>query len=238
MPNLTRREYQDELSRVRRLLAEMGELTVRQLGIAFDAAEQALPRLAAQVLEREPEADRLEHEVDGLVVRLIALQQPVARDLREILAALRIANELERICDHAANMSTRLIALDARLVEPARSLVKLGRFSTTMVQDAMRAFATSDDALAQDVWGRDRQLDEMYTAFYRELIAYMMEDVHRIAQGAHILFIARDIERVGDRATNIAEMSIYRTRGVPLGEERPKADATKTLTLQSKPADI
>jgi phosphate transport system protein len=180
------------------------------------------------------EVDRLEHQIDGLVVRIIALRQPVARDLREILAALRIANELERICDHAENMSIRLVALQATLGEPARSLVNLGRFSTSMVKDAMRAFADSDTALAQDVWRRDKELDEMYTAFFRELMTYMMEDARRIAQGMHILFIARDIERVGDRATNIAEMAIYKTSGVPLEEERPKADATKALTLPSR----
>lgn len=224
------RAYEEELLRLRRLIDEMGNLTIMQLETALDAAEQSRPELAAQVIEREPGADRLEHQIDGLIVRVLALRQPVARDLRELLATLRIANELEQICDYAENMSTRLIALHATLVEPARSLVNLGRFATTMVKDAMRAYTEADTALAQNVWARDKELDEMYTALFRELVTYMMEDARRITPSTHMLFIARDIERVGDRATNIAEMAIYRTSGVPVEEERPKADATKELT--------
>lgn len=221
------RAYEEELLRLRSLIAEMGSLTISQLEGAVDVAESFDLGTATAVVEREPEADRLEHQIDHLVIRLIALRQPVAADLREILAALRTANELERVCDHAESMAKRLIALQPAPRAPARSLSNLGRFATAMVKDVMRAYAEADAVGAQKVWDRDKELDEMYTALFRELITYMMEDAHRITSSIHMLFIARDIERVGDRATNIAEMVIYRARGLLVEEERPKADATK-----------
>ena len=221
--------YEEELLHLRSLITEMGTLTISQLERAIDALENFSLDAATAIVEREPEADRLEHRVDRLVIRLIALRQPVASDLRQILAALRTANELERVCDHAEDMARRLIALQpapAALVHP---LSDLGRFATAMVRDVMRAYTETDAVAAQKVWDRDRELDEMYTALFRELITYMMEDAHRITPSIHMLFIARDIERVGDRATNIAEMVIYRARGLIVEEERPKADATKGI---------
>lgn len=221
--------YEEELLRLRSLITEMGTLTISQLERAIDALENFSLDAATAILEREPEADRLEHRVDRLVIRLIALRQPVASDLRQILAALRTANELERVCDHAEDMARRLIALQPAPGALVHPLSDLGRFATAMVRDVMRAYTEADAVAAQKVWDRDRELDEMYTALFRELITYMMEDAHRITPSIHMLFIARDIERVGDRATNIAEMVIYRARGLIVEEERPKADATKGI---------
>jgi len=223
------RAYDEELLRLRRLIAEMGALTIRQLEGAIDAIERFDLAAATAVLEREPEADRLEHEVDRLVIRLIALRQPVASDLREILSALRTSNELERVCDHAEDMIRRLITLQPASDALTRSLHNLGEFATAMVKDVMQAYAEGNATAAQAVWDRDRELDETYTALFRELITYMMEDAHRTTGSIHMLFIARDIERVGDRATNIAEMVIYRARGLMVEEERPKADTTKSM---------
>jgi phosphate transport system protein len=169
------------------------------------------------------------------VVRLLALRQPVAVDLRMILAALRIANELERICDHAEDMAKRLIALGTGGAKPVRSLVNLGRFATAMVKDAMHAYTARDAQLAREVWDKDRELDEMYTALFRELLTYMIEDPRRLSASSHMLFMARDLERVGDRATNIAEMVRYLVSGIPVEEERPKADATKSIMLATAP---
>lgn len=231
MTNHMIKSFDEDLQRVKTMVEEMGKLTCRQLEAVFEAAERTDAALAARVIEHEPEADRLEHEIDELVVRLLALRHPLAGDLRHVLGALRIANELERICDHAENIAHRLITrLHNGETERLRALVQIGQFATTMVKDAMRAYTEADTALAQNVWARDKELDEMYTALFRELVTYMMEDARRITPSTHMLFIARDIERVGDRATNIAEMAIYRTSGVPVEEERPKADATKELT--------
>jgi phosphate transport system protein len=225
--------YEEELQRLRSMVIEMGRLTGEQLVDIFDAAEQSDAGKAERVIEREPDADRLEHLIDNLVVRLLALRQPVAVDLRDILSALRIANELERICDHAEDIAMRLVALGVSALEPIRSLVNLGRFATTMVASAMRAYAEADAGQARAVWDRDRELDEMYSGLFRELLTYMIEDPRRITASSHMLFMARDIERIGDRATNIAEMVLYRVSGRPVEEERVKADATKTMTAPS-----
>lgn len=227
--------YDEELQQLRSTLLTMGTLTAEQLEAVLGAVERPESDLAARVVEREPEADRLEHRIDAQVVRLLALRQPVAVDLRAILAALRIANELERICDHAEDMAKRLMALDARKLELMRSLVNLGQFAAAMVKEAMEAYTAADTVQAQEVWDRDRELDEMYTALFRELITYMMEDPRRISATTQLLFMARDIERVGDRATNIAEMVLYLVRGTPVEEERRKADATKSMILTELP---
>ncbi len=225
------KQYEEELRHLREMGVAMGALTGEQLDAALAATERGDSNLAARVIEREPEADRLEHQIDNLVIRLLALRQPVAIDLREILSALRIANELERICDYAENMAKRLLALGDTRVDATHSLVALGRFATAMVKDAMEAYRVKDAHKAQEVWDRDRELDTMYTSLFRELITYMIEDPRRVAATTHLLFIARDIERVGDRATNIAEAVLYLVSGVPVEEERPKADATKSLLV-------
>jgi phosphate transport system protein len=225
------KQYEEELRQLREMAIMMGALTVRQLGDTLAAAESGNADLAARIIEREPEADRMEHQIDSLVIRLLALRQPVAVDLREILSALRIGNELERICDYAENMAKRLIVVADAGIVATHSFVALCRFATTMVRDAMDAYAARDAQKADEVWNRDEELDAMYTSLFRELIAYMVEDTRRISASTHLLFIARDIERVGDRATNIAEMVRYLVSGVPVEEERPKADATKSMTV-------
>jgi len=223
--------FEDELLRLRNLVVVMGDLTVEQLETALRAVESLDSGLAGRVIEREPEADHLEHEIDNRVIRVLALRQPVAVDLRQALADLRIANELERICDHAKDLAERLIALLAGENARLRSLVNLGRFATVMVKDAMRAYQGADALLAENVWQRDKELDEMYTGLFRELLTYMAEEPRRISASTQMLFMARDIERVGDHATNIAEMVNYLITGVTVEEERPKADATKTIVL-------
>jgi phosphate transport system protein len=227
------KQYEEELSRLRQMTLAMGELTGDQLDSSIAVAEHPDRDLAGRIIEREPEADRLEHQIDNLVIRLLALRQPVAIDLREILSSLRIANELERICDYAESLAKRLIAIEETGVEPMRSLVALGRFATAMVKDAMHAYLLEDAREAQEVWDRDRELDAMYTSLFRELITYMIEEPRRITATTHMLFMARDLERVGDRATNIAESVLYLFRSVPVEEERPKADATKTILIPS-----
>jgi phosphate transport system protein len=225
------KQYEEELRQLREMVVAIGALTGEQLDTAVTAAERSDADLAARVVEREPEADRMEHQIDSLVIRLLALRQPVAVDLREILSALRIGNELERICDYAENMAKRMTVLGDAGVQAMRSLVVLGRFATAMVKDAMHAYATRDAREAQEVWDRDRELDATYTGLFRELITYMIENLRRISATTHMLFIARDVERVGDRATNIAEAVRYLVGGVPVEEERPKADTTKSMIV-------
>lgn len=223
--------FEDEISRLKSMVTEMGNLTIDQLDTVLKAAEQHDSDLAARVIQREPEADRLEHQIDNLVVRLLALRQPVAIDLRHALSGMRIATELERICDHAENLAQRLLALSSVETGLLRSVINLGRFASTMVKDAIVAYTEANTSHAQDVWNRDKDLDEMYTSLFRELLTYMVEDPRRISGATQMLFMARDIERIGDRATNIAEAVLYLVRGVPVEEERQKADTTKSLVL-------
>jgi len=239
MTDHTIRSFDDELRQLKSLVEEMGKFTCGQLTAVTESAGHADPNLAARVIEREPQADHQEHEIDDLVVRLLALKHPVAIDLRQTLACLRIANELERICDHAENAAHRLISSlgDDQAVK-VRALAPLADFACVMVNDAMQAFATVNGGKAQDVWNRDQRLDDMYSSLFRNLLTYMMEDPKHITATVQILFIARDIERVGDRATNIAEMVRYFADATPVPEERPKADTTKSLGAPPAPRSV
>jgi len=222
--------YDEELRRLKERVVTMGALTSRQLEVATQAMERAEPDLATRVIEREPEADRLEHEIENTAIRVLALRQPMAIDLRQILSALRISNELERICDHAEDIARRLLSLHGETIEPVRSLGTLVRYAAAMVDDAMRAYREGDVRRAKEVWDRDQILDELYSGAFRQLLIFMMEDGRRISAAAQALFVARDIERIGDRATNIAELVIYEVGGKLVEEERPKADTTKSMT--------
>ena len=231
MTNHIVKSFDEELRRLKELVKGMGILTSEQLKAAVDAVERSDRAIACRVVEREPEADRMQHEIDRLSVRLLALRQPVAVDLREVLSAQRIANELERICDYAEDLAERFIGLRMSGEEPHRSLVALARFAVAMVEDAMVAYACRDNGRAQEVWARDKELDEMYSTCFAELLAYMMENSQRTSAGTQMLMMARAIERAGDRATNIAEMVRYLVGGTLVEEERPKADTTKTLSM-------
>jgi phosphate transport system protein len=226
--------FDDELRHLQQDIVKMGELACHQLEQSLAAVEGANSDVAARVIEREPEADRMEHEIEEFAIRLLALRQPMANDLRAVLAALRIANELERICDYTEDLAERVIALRTSKCEPSRSLGGVGRFAATMLKDALRAYTQGDMHAAEDVWGRDKELDEMYTALFRELLTYMMEDPRRISESTQMLFMARAIERVGDRATNIAEMVRYLVCGILTSEEREKANMTKSIMPQAK----
>ena len=228
------KSFDDDLQRLSAMVIEMGELTCRQIDTVIEAAERTDRDLAGRVIEHEPEADRQQHEIDDLAVRLLALRHPLANDLRRVLAALATANELERICDHVENIAQRLItSMHNGETERVRALEQIGRFAAAMVRDVMRAYADADADAAKDVWDRDRRLDEMYSALFRNLLTYMMEDARHISATVQILFIARDIERIGDRATNIAEMIRYFVKGEPIPEDRPKADVTKSISIAS-----
>ncbi len=229
MSNHIVRSFDEQLRHLKQLVEQMGKLTTEQLKGALDALKKGDRAIAHRVVERECDADRMQHEIDRLSIRLLALRQPVAIDLREVLSAQRIANELERICDYADDLAQRLIALRTRGEEPIRSLITLGRFAVVMLEDAMAAYSARDNGRAAEVWARDKELDEMYSACFGKLLAYMMQHSERTSTGTQLLMMARAIERAGDRATNIAEMVRYLVRGTLVEEERPKADTTKSL---------
>lgn len=202
----TMRQYDEELDRLSGEIVAMGELALHQL----DAALQVLQSLDADgaraVIEGDNEVDALEHEIGHDVLRLLALRQPIARDLREILAALRIAADVERIGDLAANAAKRTLKLrDLPMPELRSRLAGLAAHASGLVRDALSAYRGRDAGQAQAVSAGDAELDRMHTALYRELIGAIAQDSKLVEGGIHLLFIAKNLERIGDHATNIAE---------------------------------
>lgn len=221
------KSYDQELHRLDNIVAEMGGLAESQLASALDAVMKRDPDLAAEVIERDTKVDELEREIEGLVVRLLALRQPMARDLRQIVAALKISTDLERIGDYAANVAKRSIALDQMTpVKPVYALPRMGRIGVQMIRDVLDAYVQRDSEKAIAVWFKDEELDEMYTSLFRELLTYMIEDPRNITAGTHLLFMAKNLERIGDHATNIAETLYFLVHGTPMTQVRPKRDQT------------
>src|ERR1700687_942991 len=171
------RGYDEELHRLINTITEMGGLAESQLGAAIDAVADRDSDLAARVVEGDVKVDQLERDIDNLAIRLLALRQPVARDLREIFAALKIASDLERICDYAANVAKRSIALNQTPpVRPVYALPRMAHLAELLVKDVIDAYVARDAEKAYAVWTRDAELDEMYSSLFRELLTYMMED--------------------------------------------------------------
>jgi phosphate transport system protein len=217
--------YDEELTKLNNMIVEMGGLAESQLVSAIDAVAKRDSDLAAHVVEGDTRVDELERELDNLAIRLLALRQPMARDLREIFAALKIGADLERICDYAANVAKRSIALaQTPPIQPVHALPRMGTLALALVKDVIDAYVGRDADKALDVWRRDEELDEMYSSLFREFLTYMMEDPRNIGACTHLLFMAKNIERIGDHATNIAENLYYLVHGTPLTEIRPKGD--------------
>jgi phosphate transport system protein len=219
------KSYDEELARLSNMIVEMGGLAESQLSAAIDAVAKRDSALAALVVEGDAKVDDLERELDNLAVRLLALRQPMARDLREIFASIKIGADLERICDYAANVAKRSIALaQSPPIQPVHALPRMGTLALALIKDVIDAYVEKDADKALDVWRRDEELDEMYSSLFREFLTYMMEDPRNIGACTHLLFMAKNIERIGDHATNIAEDLYYLVHGTPLTEVRPKGD--------------
>jgi phosphate transport system protein len=218
------RSFDEELQRLLQELLRMGDMAASQLEAALDVIVRRDDRAAERIVENDEAIDALEHEVSHDVMRL-ALRGPLARDLREILAALRIASDIERIGDYAANLAKRSRALN--LVPPVpqtRGLDALGRLAVQQVRDVLAAYRTRDAVAAQKVRARDAELDTLHTSLFRELLTYMMEDARAITPCTHLLFMAKNLERIGDHATNIAENVWFLVHGEELMPPREKRD--------------
>jgi phosphate transport system protein len=219
------KSYDEELRRLHNTLTQMGGMAESQLAAAIEAVVKRDPDMAAEVVEADGRVDALEQEVGQLVVRLLALRQPMAVDLREILGALKIASDLERICDYAANVAKRSIALSQTPpVKPAFALQRMGRLAQLLIKGVLDAYVERNPDKAYEVWMRDEELDEMYSGLFRELLTYMMEDARVITPCTHLLFMAKNVERIGDHATNIAETLWFTVHGTRLTQARPKGD--------------
>jgi phosphate transport system protein len=229
------KSYDQELKRLRNLLTEMGGIVESQVALAADAIMTLDPVAATRVVEQDPKVDTLEREAEQFVIRLLALRQPMAGDLRHIVAALKITGELERIGDYAANVAKRTIVL-AQFSLPY-SLGGLGHMAR-LVQEHLKtiidAIGESDADKAIEVWRSDQVVDDMYNAIFRELITYMMEDPRNITPCTHLLFIAKNLERIGDHETNIAEMVHYAVKGEVLPDARPKGNSAAYAVVRPK----
>jgi phosphate transport system protein len=221
------KSYEQELNRLRDLITEMGGMVESQVASAAAAVVHADAGKATEAVEQDPRVDALEREVEQFVIRMLALRQPMAMDLRQIVAALKMTGDLERIGDYAANVAKRSLVL-AQYNLPF-SLAGLGTMAR-LVQENLKltidAIGESDAEKAIQVWRSDQAIDDLYTALFRELVTYMMEDARNITPCTHLLFIAKNLERIGDHATNIAETVHYAVTGEVLPEGRPKGDSS------------
>jgi phosphate transport system protein len=239
MPEHVVKSYDEELDRLNKIIIEMGGRAESQLAAAIDAVQKRDSDLATSVIEGDQRVDQLERDLDNQAVRLLALRQPMARDLREIVAALKIGSDLERICDYAANVAKRSIVLSqAAPIAPVHALPRMARLALILVKDVIDAYVERDADKAIVVWKRDEELDEMYSGLFREYLTYMMEDPRNIGIYTHLLFMAKNVERIGDHATNIAEDVYYVVHGTPLTQARPKGDNTSLEAGRGPPAPI
>ncbi len=233
------RSYDQELDRLDKLLSQMGGMAEAQLSDAINALMKRDSAMAETVIVSDLRVDALNREVDEFVVRMLALRQPMAKDLRAIVAALRISADLERIADYAKNVAKRTLALNqVPAVRLAASIPRMGRVVQQIIKEVLDAYVERDADKAHAAWSRDEEVDGMYNSLFRELLTYMMEDPRNITPCTHILFIAKNIERMGDHATNIAETIYFVVHGVPMLETRPKGDTTSFTVVSplDKPA--
>lgn len=224
--------FDQDINELRRLIVEMGGMAESQLNLAVQAVSKRDTLLAEKVRNGDARLDQYEHEIDAAAVRLLALRQPVAADLRETVATLKISVDLERIGDYAANVAKRVNAIvQAPTVRPAHAIPLMGRLVREAIRDVIDAYAERDVEKALQVWKRDEEVDEFYNGIFRETLTYMMEDPRNITAATHLLFMAKNIERIGDHTTNIAERVYFIVEGQMLEDDRPKSDTTMTYQL-------
>ena len=221
--------YDEELNHLAADVARMGGLAEAEVSDALDTVTHRDLTLVQTVIERDLKLDALDTEIERRAIRLIALRQPVAQDLRRTVAAMKIAQNLERIGDLAKNIAKRgAVLADTEPVTPlTRSIERMGRLVAGRLKEVLDAYTTGDLERAISVWSQDDEVDEHYDSLFRELLTYMMGDPRTITAGAHLLFIAKNLERIGDHATNIAEIVHYEISGEELPTERPKWDSLR-----------
>jgi phosphate transport system protein len=215
----TVKSFDDEIGELRALIAQMGGLAEVAIENAMAALVRHDPELAHQVVADDKKIDALESEVDRLAVQIIALRAPMADDLREVVAALKISGVVERIGDYAKNIAKRSNELEGRnRIEPLTLLPAMAEIASSMVHDVLNAYAARNKMVAVEVIERDVKVDNFYNSIFRNLVSHMMENPATISSAAHLLFVAKNIERIGDHATNIAEMVYYAATGDHLAD--------------------
>ncbi|HXJ03382.1 MAG TPA: phosphate signaling complex protein PhoU [Micropepsaceae bacterium] len=230
------KSFTDQLEMLANAVAQMGGLAEAQFANAIEAVAKRDAKLAESAIGSDERVDRIQQTVEDQALRLLALRQPMAVDLRTTLAAIKIAYELERVGDLAKNIGKRALVLNREPpIRLTQSLARMGRQSLSQLKAVLDAYSDRDAEAAKSVWRHDEEIDELYNSLFRELLTYMMEDPRTIGLCTHLLFIAKNIERAGDHATNIAETVYHMVTGTYLRIDRPKADLTSTTSIQHEP---
>jgi phosphate transport system protein len=224
----TIKAFDEDLDRLRALISEMGGLAEHAIRESMRCLVQRDLEGAQRIVENDKKLDALEVETELRAVQLIALRAPMAGDLRDVVAAMKISSVVERIGDYAKNIARRVPLLDnVGNIEPLSLLPEMARIATEMVHDVLTAFVERDSEAALRVCERDRAVDDFYNSIFRTLLTFMMENPNNIGQSTHLLFIAKNVERVGDHATNIAEMVYYAATGQHMADRPRGSDPYK-----------
>jgi len=231
MSEHTIRAFDADLGELSRMVAEMGGLAEKEIADSIMALARRDVDLAQKVIALDPSVDNLQRAIEEKAILTIARRQPMAVDLRDIVGALRVSNDLERIGDHAKNIAKRVLALDADIAfsQVIRGVEEMTKLVLAQVKQVLDAYASRDVAKALEVWRRDEEVDAVNNSLFRELLTYMMEDPRNITSCTHLLFCTQNVERMGDHATNIAETVYYMVEGRPIAEERPKGESTASF---------
>jgi len=235
----TVKSYDRDLDTLERLIAEMGGIAEKMVIDAVDALANGDTVLAHQVVAADPRLDALQREVENLAVMTIARRQPVAIDLRELIGVIRVAGDLERVGDLAKNIAKRTIKIGAESRVP-RAIVGLrhmNEVATELMKDVLDAYAQRDAERAREVWERDVDLDALEDSVFRDLLTHMMEDPRNISFCAHLLFCSKNIERIGDHATNIAETVVYLVTGETMPSDRPRGRQETDIDVEAAGGD-
>ncbi len=218
--------FDEELDTLRGTVCEMGGMAEQAIIEAMEALVRGDVEAAARVVERDRRIDELETDIESRAVEIIALRAPTPAELREVVAALKIAGVVERIGDYAKNIAKRVPSIENSRIRPLSLLPEMARIASEMVHNVLDAFAARDAGKARDVRDRDAAVDDFYNSIFRALLTHMMENPHNITPATHLLFVARNLERIGDHATNVAEMVYFAATGEHLGERPRGADTT------------
>ena len=236
MTEHTAKSFSEQLDGLANAVAQMGGLTEAQLANAVEGIAKRDTRLASDAVGSDARIDQLQQTVEDLALKLLALRQPMAGDLRATLGAIKMASELERIGDLAKNIGKRALILNREPpIRLTQSLARMGRQALTQLKAVLDAYSSRDPEAAKAVWSRDDEIDELYNSLFRELLTYMMEDPRTIGLCTHLMFVAKNIERAGDHCTNIAETVFHIVTGTYLRDDRPKADATSSTPVPALP---
>jgi phosphate transport system protein len=236
MSEHTAKAFDVDLQELNRMIAEMGGLAEKLVSDSVDALVRRDTDAAQRVVATDPNIDALQREVEEKAVLTIARRQPMAVDLRDIVGALRVSNDLERIGDLAKNIAKRVMALDGELhpLKLIRGVEHMGDLVLGQLKEVLDSYSSHDLEKALEVWNGDEQIDAMCTSVFRELLTYMMEDPRNITFCIHLMFCAKNIERMGDHATNIAETVYYMIEGRAILDQRPKGDTTTFASVAAE----